>query len=816
MEHNIDILIALFVIFSFLILGQQFIGAQAQVSPILVNTGHLDFGIVFPGEFLQRFFTVSLTDNTFGNVDYNLTQKIKPLPSAVPPENFPGTISDYCQTHQTDFERCYRDLCPFLTKISDGNDTEIAASVSPGNPVDSWAVSLQTPAIKGLVAQDHNGGIVDISGVYGCDLSIDIKTQGPPCNNTYTYTLNNDFDQGVLTGLEHTTVADQLQVVKGQASTYPIMWVANAGEDTVSKWDTNLNKELARYATWFGAPNSHGAWEGAAPSRTAVDGQGNSYVANRHFDGKSANVIKILANDWIDRNGNGVMDTSIDSDSNGQIVPAEMLPLTDTNFNGIIDPDEIKDERIAWVVTVGSAGALGRSLAIDLNGNIWLGLYSAQQYYKLSSVDGSILSGPINVAPNTPYGALVDKHGILWGASLSNQLLKLDTNTNLFSVITEPSSDYGIALGYDLQNFTQVYLGFGNPYTRYDSNTGTFSSPGAGFYSLGLATDSGGNILAGNASTGGVTKFTANGAVIWNGAAQVNSEARGVVVDSNDDVWVIHVNASKLSKFRGSDGAPLGVFNSGLYPYTYSDATGLGLRSSISIGTWNVVNDSGQAGMIWDKLSWNDSQPANTALEVKVRSSEDQINWSLWEIVTNNIAFSSTPNGRYLEIQATMQILSGDVSPILYDLTVYRQCSGQLAEPVCGNNIKENNEQCDGTDGVTAGFQCTLQCTLEQNGGGVGGGPNATIVSDVNGGGGSGPTNNLTSNQPTGEANGETTSVPSNDLGMGGGAGEVLGESTQRLPATGFNFNEFVILAMILLALIILRVILKRKSTAAA
>ena len=31
---------------------------------------------------------------------------------------------------------------------------------------------------------------------------------------------------------------------------------------------------------------------------------------------------------------------------------------------------------------------------------------------------------------------------------------------------------------------------------------------------------------------------------------------------------------------------------------------------------------------------------------------------------------SSTPDGRYLQIKTTLQINSGDVSPVLYDLSV--------------------------------------------------------------------------------------------------------------------------------------------------
>ena len=496
-----------------------------------------------------------------------------------------------------------------------------------------------------------------------------------------TYTLDVDFDEGILVGVEHETVHDQLQLSK-EVTTYPIMWIANAGEDTVSKWDTNTNTELARYHTWFGPPGSHGSWSGPAPSRTCVDLDGNCYVANRHFDGRPADVIKILSDDWIDRNGNGILDTSYDANSDGVISPSEMLPMTDTNSNGIIDDNEIQDERIAWAVSVGPAGGLGRSLAIDMNGNIWLGLHSTKVYYKLSSVDGSILAGPIDVSPNTPYGALVDRYGILWGASLGTTLLKLDTNTNTKLKVYDHGAysymDYGIALGYDDVGNTHVYQASGWPsltYLEFNSATETFSNPPAlKFPCLGIATDSAGNIVASvasGASWGSVSKFRPDGSVIWSAPAQVSSEARGTVVDSNDNIWIIHRDTSKLAKYRGSDGAALGVFNSGLHPYTYTDATGLSLRSSIvAFGTWTVIYDSGAADTPWGTVSWNSNEPTGTSVSVKVRSSNDQSTWSAWETATNGVALSSTPPGRYLQLETALQITSGEISPILYDLRV--------------------------------------------------------------------------------------------------------------------------------------------------
>mgnify|MGYP001756940408 FL=1 len=65
-----------------------------------------------------------------------------------------------------------------------------------------------------------------------------------------TYTLDADFNLGLLSGVS-LSVPNQLQL-SAVGTTFPIMWVANAGEDTVSKFDTTANVEIARYRTWFG------------------------------------------------------------------------------------------------------------------------------------------------------------------------------------------------------------------------------------------------------------------------------------------------------------------------------------------------------------------------------------------------------------------------------------------------------------------------------------------------------------------------------------------------------------------------------------
>ncbi|MDP1534238.1 MAG: hypothetical protein Q8L92_11735, partial [Rubrivivax sp.] len=114
---------------------------------------------------------------------------------------------------------------------------------------------------------------------------------------TTVYTLDFDFDLGVLSGVNHTAPNNHQLQLSAIGTTFPVLWIANAGEDTMSKIDTTTGRELARYRTFFGsgAFGNHGAFSGPAPSRSAVDIDGNAYIANRHFDGRRPMVMKVLA-----------------------------------------------------------------------------------------------------------------------------------------------------------------------------------------------------------------------------------------------------------------------------------------------------------------------------------------------------------------------------------------------------------------------------------------------------------------------------------------------------------------------------------------
>jgi hypothetical protein len=480
---------------------------------------------------------------------------------------------------------------------------------------------------------------------------------------TKTYTLDADFDLGVLSGVNHEAPNNNQLQLSRTGTTFPVMWIANAGEDTVSKFDTTNNVELARYRTWFGPAGQagtrgiHSAYSGPAPSRTSVDIFGNAYVLNRFFENKRPVLVKILAEGFVDRNGNGVMDTSTS--------PAA-LPMADLNGNDRIDPDEITDERIAWAVEVGSQNGLGRSMCIGTDGNLWVGMYNARTYYKISSADGSQIAGPVSV-PFTPYGCLIDRNGVMWSATLGGVLGKLEntaSNTGPYPVTAyNDLSNYGIALGNG-----KVYLGAGR--RVFDPATNTFANIGFTVAGNGIVVDGNGSIITGSTT---VQKVSSTGTVQWTTPLQAGGfSAIGIQVDSNNDVWQVgFANTGRMQKYRGTDGAPLGVFPVGTLPYTYSDAAGFAARNVTNpTGTWTVTYDSGAAATPWGTINWNDAVPAGASVQVRARSADTVAGLPVaaYLPVSKGVQFAAT--GRYIQIETRLNANTGNESPVLFDLTV--------------------------------------------------------------------------------------------------------------------------------------------------
>jgi len=212
------------------------------------------------------------------------------------------------------------------------------------------------------------------------------------------------------------------------------------------------------------------------PSRTAVDFNGDVWVANRAHHGiagfaqQSVTKIANSIDDCIERNGLAGIQTSSDRDNNGIIE-------TDCDRNNVPDGAGtactggrqqefwgLADECILFTTNYGPPGQIGRPLAlghgaIDVGpSDAWVGTYGASgvpsTWYRIDGRTGMIkqtvtlatISG--HLASN-PYGAAIDQFGILWAPNIGIDMYYFDTNnTANQGAVRSPfgTSFYGVAL----------------------------------------------------------------------------------------------------------------------------------------------------------------------------------------------------------------------------------------------------------------------------------------------------------------------------------------------------------------------------------
>lgn len=488
-----------------------------------------------------------------------------------------------------------------------------------------------------------------------------------------TYTVDEDFDEGTLFGAEHETVQDQLQLNK-TATALPFIWVPNE-EGTVSKIDTETGDELGRYRI---SPPELGD---TRPSRTTVDLEGNCWVGVRD----AGTVVKIglfEAGNWVDRNGNSVCDTSSDTNGDGDITGSEILDwgADECVLHEIFLKPGVETTRIPGDTSSGSSdydkdheSTSPRALAIDADNNLWTARYDPAKYFYVDDTGEILRSVDIesHFGSDGPYGAVIDGNGILWTSGQgTNKLLRLNPSDDSTSELQLGHFSYG--MGLDDSNHIFVSGWTNQKLSRIDVTTGTKDWTKTGPYEArGVACTSDGDVWVASTSDGNVYRYDNDG----NSKADISvgNGPTGVAVDSNGKVWSCNLDDSDVKRINpASNLVDLSKSVAGSTGhYSYSDMTGIIARSiTTKIGTWTVDFDSEETDMSWGIVSWNSDEPAGTSVIVKVRSSNNQATWSSWETASDGVALSSTPDGRYLQIETTLKITSGDVSPILYDLTV--------------------------------------------------------------------------------------------------------------------------------------------------
>ena len=528
-----------------------------------------------------------------------------------------------------------------------------------------------------------------------------------------TYTLNADFDEGILTGVNHDSPnEDQLQL-NTTPTTFPFIWIANSGEGTVSKLDTNTGDELGRYRT---GPES---WTN--PSRTTVDLDGNVWVGNRGND----TVTKIglfEAGNCVDFDGNGVIDTS-----------------TDDNHNGVIDPGEILcwdcDECVLNYVTVGTTNP--RAVAVDANNDVWVGggVFGGTRLAQLVDGDTGAILRTIDIAAlanGAGYGALVDGNGIVWMSAHERNggsVLRIDPSLpdgdpGLVQVVTPATGlVYGLGIDSDGNVFASGYTYKRLAKIAPDGSIlfDIYISDWRYHYSRGVAVTADGDVWVANTNTSHVTRHdNATGAItafIDLGASGAYAPT-GVAVDAAGKVWVPCLNSDNVAVIDPATNTVEATHPVGDWPYNYSDMTGIIARTiTRPIGDWTVVYDGGADANEWNAATWNTepegSEPAGTAIMVEVRAADTMagLGGETYVGASNGDPLAGIV-GRYIQIRCTLELTDPEApeSPVLSDLTIEGEdgCDGcleaiSLDSPVDGSVLTGPPEfcwsPCGGADG---------------------------------------------------------------------------------------------------------------------
>jgi hypothetical protein len=489
-----------------------------------------------------------------GSATYGADYSLSPSPSTPYPDGYSVTIQDGQPSAMLT-------VTPVTDTVQEGTE-RVIAWLAP-SPADVYVVDPH---------QDH--ATVSIRDAY-----------------IRTYTLDVDFDQGVLEGLNHTATHDQLQLDGTPAGTpqgLRYVAVACTYRNTVVRIDaaatapdTAVIGEYRTLPEWIdGNTTTPIDIDHGCPSRTTVDQYGNIWVGNRYdnwpneeLNGSITRIGLIIGTRYRrDSNGTYIEDTSgqyvrindatyntcIDRDGDGYIRTSlgigsgnvlHWLNEHDEDSNGGVSTAE--DEAITEYVRVPATGV--RSIAVDMFNDVWVGGYVNNKQSKLDGLTAQVVALSTFTAASMcgGYGAAItpptisNPNGVLWSANhnarYSSSTLRVELPTT-FESGWPPS-------GNICQNITIPDCGVPGP------GYGIAAYPIAGDSKSGEVwqtlydeycsyPDYGGFGLVRWHADG--TIYTVDGTTVPKVYDHGGGAAKGLVIDDNRDIWVAHAEANTV------------------------------------------------------------------------------------------------------------------------------------------------------------------------------------------------------------------------------------------------------------------------------
>jgi streptogramin lyase len=434
------------------------------------------------------------------------------------------------------------------------------------------------------------------------------------------------------------------------------IWVANSGEQTVTKLDTITGKELGRYNIC------------SDPSRTSVDLYGDVWAGCR-ADGGVAK-IHVYEKNCIDKNKDGTITTSKDGNGDGKISGGEMLAKG-------------QDECVRFIAYPG--GSCQRAVGVDKENHAWVGEWYGGVLRRCHPDDGHVVQS-IGI-PTNPYGLVIDKNGIIWVSGRGNgTLVRVDPKSGATSSY-KPNlgcfDPYGINLDYKgrvwIANCCCWHVGY-----RFDPSTGQWAAAGMTARPRGVAGAADGRVYIANDQSDQV-------AVVDSDAAQTIAYVGlgggrfpiGMAVDFDGYIWAVNNSSSSASKIDPATNKVVLEHATGSNPYTYSDMTGYSLHTYTAPQGYyqHVIPGSTTGKTKWSSLELNVTTNGKSYVKIRLRAADTVATLGQVDfqgpygpfppnVFPMDLAAIPNLNGKYLQVEIIMVPDEDGNTPLLKGVTV--------------------------------------------------------------------------------------------------------------------------------------------------
>ncbi|MCC6750178.1 MAG: hypothetical protein IT371_21100 [Deltaproteobacteria bacterium] len=403
----------------------------------------------------------------------------------------------------------------------------------------------------------------------------------------------------------------------------PYIYVSNSAEDTVSKIRIADAVEVARIRT------------GNNPSRTAVDGNGDAWVAMRD------NLVGTPEGDW-----DNVIKIS------GACIP-KTKPPTPTRECILLDIPRV--------------GNTLRGVAVDARGDVWIGSYGTQEVVLLDGATGLVKTRVKLPEGSKPYGIAMDENGYLWVASRDGEfhVIRVDPVTLKADIqLDSKKLDYASPYGIAADGKGGIWFGtFGTEIFRVDANTGAHGpSYKVGSSTRGVAVDDAGYIWAADSSLDMALRVDPK-----DGAVQkfkVGNGPVGVAADHDGNIWTVDESGNSATKLK-PDGTLITTVKVGDGPYTYSDMAGSAFRIFKKLrGIFTATYGTGVKGAKWKSATLKGELAPTTKVTLRYRASDGDPKQATWQDATlTGLTAALSATGERIEVEVTLESSDRTAAP---------------------------------------------------------------------------------------------------------------------------------------------------------